>query len=104
MGQLLKQGIVRVIAIPDPKKIGLSLIAVVAFQIVHEKTNEFIQAMRSRKEVKCLFFTSGRFDALALMWFSSTEQLYQFMEREVPRIEGIKATETFVCLHVEKSF
>ena len=47
---------------------------------------------------------SGRFDAIALMWFSSTEQLYEFMEREVSKIEGIETTETFVCLHVEKTF
>jgi DNA-binding Lrp family transcriptional regulator len=66
--------------------------------------NSFLQVFGSRKDVKCLYITSGRFDAIALMWFSSTEQLYDFMEKEVGKLEGIKATETFVCLHMEKSF
>ena len=57
-----------------------------------------------RKDVKCLYITRGRFDAIALMWFSSTEQLFKFMEKDVGKLEGVKATETFICLHVEKSF
>jgi len=104
MGELLKRGAIRIVAIPEPKQIGTSLVAIMAFQVLHEKLNSFIATMGGRKDVKCLYVTSGRFDAVALMWFSSTEQLYEFMEREVSKIEGIKATETFVCLHTEKSF
>ena len=104
MGELIKRGVIRIIAIPESKQIGAPLVAIVAFQILHEKLNSFVKTLGSRKDVKCLYVTSGRFDAIALMWFSSTEQLYDFMEREVGKIEGIKTTETFVCLHTEKSF
>jgi DNA-binding Lrp family transcriptional regulator len=104
MGELIKRGVVRIVAIPEPKQIGASLVVIVAFQLLHEKTNSFFKTLGSRKDVKCLYATSGRFDAIALMWFSSTEQLYNFMEKEVGKIEGIKTTETFVCLHAEKSF
>ena len=104
MGELIKRGSIRIVAIPDSKQIGEPLVAIVAFQVLHEKLNSFVRTLGSKKGVKCLFVTSGRFDAMALMWFSSTEQLYDFMEREVAKIEGVKATETFVCLHVEKSF
>ena len=104
IGDLIKRKVIRVVAIPEPKKIGASLVAIVAFQVAHEKMNSFVAAMGRRKDVKCLYMTSGRFDAVAIMWFSSTEQLYYFMEREVGTIDGIKATETFICLHTEKSF
>ena len=104
MSELIKHGVVRIVAIPEPAQIGLPLIAIVAFQIFHEKINSFLQALSSRNDVKCLYVTSGRFDVMALMWFSSAEQLYSFMESEVGKLEGVKATETFVCLHVEKSF
>jgi DNA-binding Lrp family transcriptional regulator len=77
---------------------------VMAFQILHEKVDYVLKALGSRKDVKYICVTSGRSDVIAIMWFTSTEQLYDFMEREVGKIEGIKATETFVCLHVEKSF
>jgi len=104
MSELIKCGVVRIVAIPEPKQIGVPLVAIVAFQVSHEKVNSFVTTMGRRNDVKCLYVTSGRFDAIALMWFSSTEQLYNFMEKEVGKIEGIKATETFVCLHVEKTF
>ena len=104
ISDLIKRKVIRVIAIPEPKQIGATLVAIVAFQVSHDKVNLFVATMGKRKDVKSLFVTSGRFDAIALMWFSSTEQLYDFMEREVGKIEGIKATETFVCLHTEKSF
>lgn len=104
MKELIKRGVIRIIAIPEPKQIGLPLIVIVAFQLFHEEINAFFKELGSRKEVKCLYATSGRYDAIGLMWFSSTEQLYYFMENEVGKIQAIKATETFICLHVEKTF
>ena len=104
MGELIKRGAIRIVAIPDPKQIGLSLTVIVAFGVSHDKLDSFFKTLGQRKDVKCLFASSGRYDAIALMWFSSTEQLYKFIEKDIPKIDGIKSTETFVCLHVEKSF
>ena len=104
MKELIERGVIRIIAIPQSKEIGLPLVAIVAFELAHENLNSILKSLGSRKDVKCLYVTSGRFDAIALMWFSSTEQLYEFMEREVGKLEGVKSTETFVCLHTEKSF
>ena len=101
---LIKRRVIRIVAIPEPKKVGLPLIAVIAFQLSHEKIDAFLKMLSNRKDVKCLYATSGRFDAITLMWFASTEELYKFMERDVSKVEGVKATETFICLHVEKSF
>ena len=104
MSELLKHKIIRIIAVPEPKKIGQPLIVIQAFQLVHEKINSFFWILGSKKEVKCLYATSGRFDAIALMWFPSTDHLYRFIEKDIPKMEGIKATETFICLHTEKTF
>ena len=104
MKGLIERGVMRIIAIPQSKEIGLPLVAIVAFELAHEKLDSILKSLGSRKDVKCLYVTSGRFDAMALMWFSSTEQLYNFMESEVGKLEGVKSTETFVCLHTEKSF
>ncbi len=102
--ELLKRGVIRIVAIPEPKQVGFPLIAVIAFQISRENASSFIKTLGSREEVKFLGATTGRFDAIALMWFASTEQLHEFLEEDVGKIEGLKATETFICLHVEKSF
>ena len=52
-----------------------------------------LDALKSRKDVKCLYVTSGRYDMMTLMWFSSTEQAYKFMEEDVVKLEGVKVIE-----------
>jgi hypothetical protein len=39
---------------------------------------------------------------MSVWWFSSTEELYTFMESEIGKIEGIQRSETFIGLHEEK--
>jgi len=56
----------------------------------------------SYPEVVKAFTTTGRFDAFALVRFSSNERLSSFLRKEITKIEGIKNSETFVCLHMEK--
>ena len=102
MSELIENGVIRIVAIPEPKQIGLSLIAVIAFQISHEKVDSFLKTVSSRKDVKCLYATSGRFDIIAHVWFHSTDELYKFVETEVGSLEGLKNSETFICLHVAK--
>ena len=102
MKDLIKSGAIRIVAIPSPKLIGLPIIAVISFQVSHEHISSFLNKLSSRKDVKTIYVTSGRFDVFATMWFSSTEELYSLMEREISKIEGVKATESFICIHVEK--
>ena len=102
--RMKQSGVIHMTVIPNPKLIGLPVVAIIAFQLLHEKAKLFRNALSARKEVQCFYTTSGRFDAIALMWFPSTEHLFDFMDNDVGKIEGIKSTETFVCLHTEKSF
>jgi len=104
MKELIQQGTLHIVAIPEPKSIGFSMTAIIAFQVQHEYLSSVLDTLKSRKDVKCLYATSGRYDVLALMWFSSTEQLYKFMEEDVVKLEGVKGTETFVCMHAVKTF
>ena len=78
--ELIQQGTLHIVAIPEPKNIGLNMITIIVFQVQHEHLSSVLDTLKSRKDVKCLYATSGRYDVMALMWFSSTEQLYKFME------------------------
>lgn len=102
--KLVKRGILRFAALTEPTKIGFPLRAIIAFDVAHDKVNEFMRALSSKSDVKGLAATSGRFDVMALVWFTSTDALFRFMESEVPKMEGVRNTETFIRLHVEKGF
>ena len=68
-----------------------------------DQLSVFIETLSSREEVKFLCATSGRFDVIAIMVFASTEQPFEFLKKDIGKIEGLKTTETFICLHVEKN-
>ena len=100
---LVKNRVVRIVALPEPDKIGFSFRAVVAFDVIHEKLGSVIEKLRLRPEVQWLSVTTGRFDVIAIVWFTSSEEFFTFMQTEVGALEGVRDTETFVCLHTGKA-
>ena len=100
--KLIQRGVLRIVALVDPQKVGFPLIAIIAFDIAHEKADSVIQILADRPEVKYASTTTGRFDVLVLARFRSTEELSDFVQKELSNIEGLRDTETFVCLRVQK--
>ena len=92
----------RVLAVTDPKLIGFHMTAIIALSVTRDKGNSVLQMLAARPDVKWVSSTTGRFDVLALMQFRSTDELAEFLEKELSGIEGIKDSETFICLHTEK--
>ena len=104
IGKLVKRGVLRFAALAEPSEFGFYLRAIIAFDVEHDKVREVMELLSGRSEVKGLAATSGRFDVIALVWFTSTDGLFEFIESEVSKMEGVRNTETFICLHVEKGF
>ncbi len=100
--KLIHSGILRIAAIVDPSKVALPLTALIALNVMHKNLDPVMAEIAGRKEIKWVSTATGRFDILALALFHSTEELSDFMRKEITQIEGITETETFICLHVEK--
>jgi Lrp/AsnC family transcriptional regulator for asnA, asnC and gidA len=98
--RLTQNGVLRAVAIADVSKVGTPLTSMVALNISHESVDSVMRAMISLPEVKWVASTTGRFDILALTRFHSTEELFEFLRGELPKINGVKESETFICLHV----
>jgi len=99
---LLRKDVLRIVGVVDPDKVGLSLAAVIALDVVHEKVEAVVQELASRPEIRWISTTTGRFDIVAVTRFRSTDELARFMQKEMAKLEGLRDSETFVCLHVEK--
>ena len=97
--KLIKDGVIRIAALPDAEKTGFTFRAVVAFNVTHDKLDEVVEKLAAREEVSWLSVTTGRFDVIAIMHFRSSEDFFTFMQREIGLLEGVRDTETFVCLH-----
>ena len=102
MKRMIDQGLIHIVALPDPGKIGFSIEAVITLDVEAESLNFTLNTLRKYPQVRWIAAVSGQYDIMANVWFSSTEELYKFMENEVGRMEGVKNSETFICLYVEK--
>ena len=87
----------------DPVKAGLAVAALIGLNIEHELLEEVMGAIGRLHEVSWASTTTGRFDGFAFVRSSSTDHLYLFLKDVLLKITGIKDSETFICLHVEKS-
>ena len=99
---LLEQGIIRIIAVPDPSKVGLPVVAFISLEVSHDKINSVLKALSKFPHVAWVGATSGRFNVRSVWWLNSTEELYRFMESEIGKIDGIMRSETSICLQIEK--
>ena len=100
--QLTRSGALRTVALVDPEKMGFPLVAAVALDVARDQLESAVQILSRRPEITWLSTTTGRFDILSLARFRSTSELANFVQRELAAIQGLRATETFICLEVSK--
>lgn len=100
--QLLRNDTLRIVGVGDPQKVGFPLAAIIAIDVTHELLESVLNELAGRPEVKWVSTTTGRFDILALVRFRSTDDLSDFMQKTLAQMEGIRDSETFVCLRVAK--
>lgn len=102
IARLLKKGIIRIVAVVNPSEGITSFVAVIAIDVVLTKAKDVIQHLSNRPEVLWCSPTTGRFDILTMVRFASNEELYKFIQDELPKIDGIKDIETFTCLYMKR--
>lgn len=100
--KLIKDDTLRVVAVVDPDKVGLPMAAMLALDVPHEKLEMVSEQLSSLPEIKWVSTTTGRFNLMALVRAASTDELSNFMQRELTKLEGVRSCETQVCLRVKK--
>lgn len=100
--KLIKSGVLRIVAVADPAKVGLPLAVVISLHVDPENSRAVVDLLSSRSEIKWVSTTTGRFDIMAFGRFASTDKLSDFVQNDLPKVEGVRSSETFVCLHMEK--
>ena len=100
--KLVDSGVLRIVGLIDPDKAGFPFVAVIAIDVANEKLDTALKLIASRPEVIWVSATTGRFDVIAIAHFSESAELSRFLREDLAKIEGLKDSETFLCLHVEK--
>lgn len=100
--KLIHSDLLRIIGVVDSNKFSFPVAVVITLDVDHDKLESAINQLADKPEIRLVSSTTGRFDIIAFARFQSNESLSLFMTKELTQIEGIRNSETFICLHVKK--
>jgi len=99
---LLAKDIIKMVAVPNVRKLGYNLVSVMGLQVKMEDLRKVADKLVKSKHVCYLAFVAGRFDLVAIILSQSPEELSQFVEKEISAIPSILRTETSINLDIIK--
>ncbi|MDP3047607.1 MAG: cyclic nucleotide-binding domain-containing protein [Chloroflexota bacterium] len=94
LDRLLSEGALRIAAVVDPGKTGLTTAAVIMVQVDLARVDETARQIAALPEVQTLNITTGRWDIIAQAVFPSDQHLLSFLRDRVASIAGVRRTET----------
>lgn len=99
--KLIRDDLVRIVGVVDPADFGFPVAAVITIDVALDKLESAMEELAKRPEVRWVSTTTGRFDIIALARFRSNNSLSDFMTKELAQLEGVKDSETYLCLDVK---
>lgn len=100
--QLVRDKVIRIAAVANPFKIGLSTVALISIDADLPKMQEVAMALVAMKEVRYVGYATGAHDIIIEAIFPNNAALLQFVSDRLSRIPGIVRTETSIQLDVLK--
>ncbi len=101
--KLTDSGVMQVVAVTDPMQLGFYRQAMVGITVTGD-TTEVAEALAKLREVDYVVLTAGSFDILAEVICENDEDLIDLLNKEIRGIPGVRSTETFVYLKLQKQF
>ena len=99
---LVQDDIIRVVALPDPDKMGLKCEALIGVQADPDKVDQVADHLAQLEQVQFVTITTGSYDIFAWATVPSSEELGIFLRTKVGTIPGVRRTETFITLAFKK--
>jgi Lrp/AsnC family transcriptional regulator, regulator for asnA, asnC and gidA len=99
--RLMENGVMQVVAVTDPLMLGFTLEAMIGVEVDGD-----LRAVASKvaqvDNVDYVVVTTGRFDLVVEVICRDHEELLHLINDVIRAIPGVRATETFTYLHLEK--
>lgn len=102
VGKLLDEGLLRIVGIADPFRVGLQTVAVVGLKVDRGKIQPIATALSALREVRYVALSTGNYDLVIEVVVSNNDELLTFLVDTLRQIPGINNTGTSVVLKVAK--
>jgi Lrp/AsnC family transcriptional regulator for asnA, asnC and gidA len=99
--RLIDEGVMQIVAVTDPLRVGLYRQAMVGIRVDGD-VREIAAQLAASDEIEYVVICSGAFDLLVELTARDDEHLLDVINGHVRSVPGIRTTETFVYLRLEK--
>ncbi|MBA3035959.1 MAG: Lrp/AsnC family transcriptional regulator [Desulfobacterium sp.] len=102
--KLKDMGLLRVFCHTDPGKLGYSFQVVILIRVDPSQTPSVANALAGYKQIRYVSIITGRFDIIVWAWFQSSQDMTDFMQRQLSSIPGVLSLETLIGVGIFKFF
>lgn len=99
MQRLMETGLLQVVAVTDPLKLGLPVMALVGIAVEGD-IRAVADAVGAIDEVIYVVLTSGSFDLFAEVVCADMDQLFAVVNDRLKQVDGVRETESFVYFDI----
>lgn len=99
MQRLMDSGLLQVVAVTDPLKLGLPVMALVGISVAGD-VREVADAVGAISEVIYVVLTSGSCDLFAEVVCADMDQLLEVVNDRLKKVPGVRSAESFVYFDI----
>ena len=100
--RLIESGVLKVRAVTDPMILGVPITGSIGITMEGQHLREAAKQISNFEEIGWVAICAGAYDILAELACDSNDHLLNIIEA-LSRIEGVRTTETFLYLKIEKN-
>jgi len=100
--RLVQEGILQVVAVTNPLLMGFTTMAQIGVKVDVSHLQEIADQIASFEEVIYLVLLTGSYDLHIEVVCRDQAHLLDFLTSKLHSVEGIKDTETFICMRIAK--
>jgi len=100
--RLVEDGVLQVVAVTNPLLMGFTTMAQIGVKVDVGRLQEIANQIASFEEVIYLVLLTGSYDLHIEIVCRDKTHLMDFLTNKLYSVEGIKDSETFICMHIAK--
>lgn len=100
--RLVQDGVLQVVAVTNPLLMGFTTMAQIGVKVDVGHLQKIAEQIAAFEEVIYLVLLTGSYDMHIEVVCRDKTHLLDFLTNKLYSVEGVKDSETFICMHIEK--
>jgi Lrp/AsnC family transcriptional regulator, regulator for asnA, asnC and gidA len=100
--RLERAGILQIVGIADPLKVGFDLMALIGVRVVPGRLNDVASHISTFPETSYVASLAGAFDLIVEVVCRDTGHFTHLLTQEIHHVEGVVSTESFLIMEIHK--